>query len=76
MSYDYILYIFLLLCLHKLLWDLRDNTNVDVDQQILTKLSVMAPRILQVSRNPLKKKLVRLIDDCADDRQKKGNCMN
>ncbi|XP_016384650.1 uncharacterized protein LOC107721234 isoform X2 [Sinocyclocheilus rhinocerous] len=55
-----------------LLWDLRDHTSVDVDQQILTQLSVMAPRVLQVSRSPLKDKFRRMIEDCEDGRLKKG----
>ncbi|XP_067314721.1 sterile alpha motif domain-containing protein 3-like [Pseudorasbora parva] len=59
-----------------LLWDLRDHTNVDVDQQILTQLSVMAPRVLQVSRSPLKDKFRRKIEDCEDGRLKKGSSSN
>ncbi|XP_077103082.1 sterile alpha motif domain-containing protein 3-like [Siphateles boraxobius] len=55
-----------------LLWDLRDHTNVDVDQQILSQLSVMAPQVLQVSRSPLREKFRRVIDDCEDGRLKKG----
>ncbi|XDV25431.1 hypothetical protein PO909_029351 [Leuciscus waleckii] len=55
-----------------LLWDLRDHTKVDVDQQILSQLSVMAPRVLQVSRSPPKETFRRVIDDCEDGRLKKG----
>ncbi|XDV22736.1 hypothetical protein PO909_027579 [Leuciscus waleckii] len=55
-----------------LLWDLRDRTKVDVDQQITSQLSVMAPRVLQVSRSPLKETFRRVIDDCEDGRLKKG----
>ncbi|KAK7156993.1 hypothetical protein R3I94_006905 [Phoxinus phoxinus] len=55
-----------------LLWDLRGHTNVDVDQQILSQLSVMAPQVLQVLRSPLKEMFSRVIDDCEDGRLKKG----
>ncbi|KAF4098111.1 hypothetical protein G5714_022119 [Onychostoma macrolepis] len=36
------------------------------------KLSVMTPRVLQVSRSPLKEKFRCMIDDCEDGRLKKG----
>ncbi|KTF86170.1 hypothetical protein cypCar_00042173, partial [Cyprinus carpio] len=55
-----------------LLWDLRDRTNVDVDQQILSQLSVMASKVLQVSQSPLMEKFSRVVDDCEDGRLKKG----
>ncbi|XP_073709417.1 sterile alpha motif domain-containing protein 3-like [Misgurnus anguillicaudatus] len=51
---------------------MSDHTTVDVDQQIVTQLSVMAPRVFQVSRSPLKEKLRRKIEDCVDARLKKG----
>ncbi|KAL0984527.1 hypothetical protein UPYG_G00142710 [Umbra pygmaea] len=35
-------------------------------------LSVLAPRVLQVSRSPLKDKFSCVIDDCEDGRLKKG----
>ncbi|XP_053370935.1 sterile alpha motif domain-containing protein 3-like isoform X1 [Clarias gariepinus] len=55
-----------------LLWIMRDHTTVDVDQQILTQLAVMAPQVLRVSRSPLKEKFRCKIEDCVDGRMKKG----
>ena len=74
MTYDYIWFLFLVLCLHQLLWDLRNIANVDVDQQIFTKLSLMAPRNLQVSRNPLKTLLMKTAQ--MTDRKVIAACMN
>ncbi|XP_026065903.1 uncharacterized protein LOC113048340 [Carassius auratus] len=55
-----------------LLWDMRDHTIVDVDQHIISQLSLMAPKVLQVSQSPLMEKFRCVVDDCEDDRLTKG----
>lgn len=50
----------------------NDHTNVDVDQQILSQLSLMAPKVLQVSQSPLMEKFRCVVDDCENDRLEKG----